>query len=53
VLGRSQEGGVDQPPESLGYIPEAERFITDIASIEKNERDALFAKKQQQQYTKR
>jgi len=50
---RYEEGGVDQPPESLGYIPEAERFITDIASIEKNERDALFAKKQQQQYTKR
>jgi len=50
---RYEEGGVDQPPDSLGYIPEADRFITDIAVVEKAERDAAFAKKQQQQYSKR
>jgi len=50
---RYEEGGIIQPPESLGYIPEAERFITDIASVEKNERDSEFAKREQMHYNRR
>lgn len=50
---RYEEGGLVQPPESLGYIPEAERFITDIAAIEKTDRDSAFAKKEQMHYNKR
>jgi len=50
---RYEEGGLEQPPESLGYIPEAERFITDIAAIEKSDRDGAFARKQQIHFNKR
>jgi len=47
------EGGVDQPIESLGYISEAERFVTDVAAVNKAERDAEFTKKEQMYYNRR
>ena len=48
-----EEGGLVQPPESLGYISEADRFITDIAGVQKTERDAEVRKREQQHYNKR
>jgi hypothetical protein len=48
-----QEGGVVPPSDSLGYIAESERFITDIAAVAKNERDAEFTKREQMHYNKR
>lgn len=48
-----EEGGLVQPPESLGYISEADRFITDIAGVAKVERDAAVRKREQQHYSKR
>lgn len=48
-----QEGGIAQPPDSLGHISESERFITDIAAVEKLERDAQFSKREQMYYNKR
>jgi len=41
-----EEGGVTPPQESIGYISEADRFITDIAAVNKVEADAAFAKRQ-------
>ena len=40
-------------PESLGYISEADRFITDTAAVAKAERDADVAKREQMFYGKR
>ena len=48
-----QEPGFEQAPESLGFIPESERFITDIASVEKVDRDAAISRQQQICYAKR
>jgi len=42
-----EEGGVTPPPESLGYITEADRFVTDIAAVNKAEREAEHAKREQ------
>ncbi|KAL1523442.1 hypothetical protein AB1Y20_018382 [Prymnesium parvum] len=50
---RYEEGGIEQPADSLGYIPEADRFTTDIAAAEKHERDHAIARQQQIQYNKR
>ena len=41
------------PPESLGYISEADRFVTDIAAVHKTERDADVAKREQMFYGRR
>jgi hypothetical protein len=38
---------VTPPPESLGYITEADRFVTDIAAVNKAEREAEHAKREQ------
>ena len=35
------------PSDSLGYISEADRFVTDVASVEKAERDAEYQKREQ------
>jgi len=48
-----QEAGLTPTPGSLGYISEAERFITDTAGVAKVERDAEIAKKEQILYNKR
>jgi len=48
-----EEASLVQPPDSLGYIPESERFITDIAAVEKVDRDREFAKKEQMFHNKR
>jgi len=42
-----EEGGVTPPPDSLGYISEAERFTSDIAGVNKAERDAEVSKREQ------
>merc|ERR1712070_1353358 len=42
-----EEGGIVQPAESLGYISEADRFVTDIAGVNKTEREAEVAKREQ------
>ena len=49
----SQEGGLTPAPESLSYITEADRFVTDVAAVQKLERDAAFEKKEKQLYAKR
>lgn len=38
---------------SLSYIPEADRFITDVAGVEKSERDQAITKSEQIVYAKR
>jgi hypothetical protein len=48
-----EEGGLEQPVESLGYIANADRFVTDVAGLDKAERDADFAKREQMFYNKR
>jgi len=48
-----EEGGVDQPKNSLGYISEADRFVTDIAAVNKAERDTEFNRKEQMYYNRR
>ena len=48
-----QEGGITQGADSLGYIADADRFVTDIAALNKMERDASVHKKAQQCYIKR
>jgi len=48
-----EEGGVDQPEGSLGFISEADRFVTDIAAVNKAERDAEFHRKEQMYYNRR
>ena len=48
-----QEGGITQPTSSLGYISEAERFITDVAAVAKSEREADHAKRDQMVQAKR
>ena len=50
---RYEEGGIEQPADSLGFITEADRFVTDIAAVVKNERDASINKKEQVYYNKR
>merc|ERR1719230_1647499 len=50
---RYEDGGIAQPQDSLGYITEADRFVTDIAAVVKNERDAEIAKREQIHYNKR
>ena len=42
-----------QPEGSLGHISDADRFVTDVASVNKNERDAAIARKEQIYYGKR
>ena len=41
------------PADSLGYISEADRFVTDIAAVHKSERDAEFSKKEKMYYNRR
>merc|ERR1712226_519367 len=48
-----EENGVTPPPDSLGYISEADRFITDVAAVQKVERDAEIAKKETILHNKR
>jgi len=48
-----EESGVTPPPDSLGYISEADRFVTDVAAVEKGIRDAAIAKKESIVHTKR
>lgn len=48
-----EEVSLVQPPDSLGYIPESERFITDVAAVEKMERDREIARKEQMYHNKR
>ena len=50
---RLQTGSLTPPPDSLGYISEADRFITDIAAVHKTERDADIAKREQMFYGRR
>ena len=42
-----------QPEGSLGHITDADRFVTDVAAVNKNERDAAIARKEQIYYGKR
>jgi len=42
-----EEGGVTPPPDALGFISEADRFITDVALVEKQDRDASIASREQ------
>ena len=48
-----QEGGVEQSKSSLGYINEADRFVTDAPALNKQERDASVNRKAQIDYNKR
>lgn len=48
-----EDVSMTQPEGSLGYISEADRFVTDVAAEVKNERDAAIAKKEQMNYNKR
>lgn len=48
-----EEVSLVQPPDSLGYIPESDRFITDAAAVEKTERDRQIARKEQIFHNKR
>jgi len=48
-----QEGGVTPTAESLSYIPEEQRFVTDAASVNKGERDAAVQKREQMFYDRR
>lgn len=48
-----EEAAIEQPPESLGYIRESERFITDIAAVEKDERNAAVARRELMFHNKR
>ena len=41
-----QEGGLTPAPDSLGYVSEADRFVTDIAGVNKAERDVDNAKRE-------
>ena len=50
---RHEEAGITQPEGSLGSISDADRFVTDVASVNKNERDAAIARKEQIYYSKR
>lgn len=48
-----EEGGVTPVAESLSYITEAERFVTDAAAVNKAERDAAVNKKEGIHYNRR
>ena len=48
-----EEGGVVPTPDSLSYINESERFITDIAGVNKAEREAEFEKREQNFHNQR
>ena len=48
-----EEASLVQPPDSLGYISDADRFVTDIAGVAKVERDAEVRKREQMHYAKR
>ena len=50
---RHEECSMTQPEGSLGHITDADRFVTDVASVNKNERDAAIARKEQIFYGKR
>ena len=50
---RWQEGGLTPFPDSLGYISEADRFITDIAGVNKAEREVEIEKREQMYYNRR
>ena len=50
---RHEECGLVQPEGSLGWVSDADRFVTDVASVNKNERDAAIARKEQIYYSKR
>ena len=50
---RHEEAGITQPEGSLGSISDADRFVTDVAAVNKNERDASIAKQEQMYYAKR
>jgi len=47
------EGGITQMPESLGYITEAGRFVSDTAGVAKIERDAETSKREQMFHNRR
>jgi len=48
-----EEGGLVPPPDSLGYINEADRFVTDIAAVNKAERESENAKREQMYHGRR
>ena len=48
-----EEGSLVQPPTSLGYISEADRFITDIAGVNKAEREVEVQKREQMYHNRR
>ena len=49
----SQDGGIVPKPGSLGFISEAERFVTDIAGVNKAEREAEVHKRETMYHNKR
>ena len=53
IYHRHEEAGITQPEGSLGSISDADRFVTDVAAVNKNERDASIAKQEQMYYAKR
>ena len=50
---RHEECSITQPEGSLGAISDADRFVTDVAAVNKGERDAAIAKQEQMYYAKR
>jgi hypothetical protein len=48
-----EEGGVTPQPDSLSYIADADRFVTDGVALNKMERDAAVNKKEQMFYNRR
>ena len=48
-----EPGGLTPPPDSLGYIGEADRFVTDIAGVMKEEREAEVAKREGMYHNRR
>lgn len=49
----SQPAQITPGSESLSYISEADRFVTDVAAVQKLERDAEVAKREEMHYKKR
>ena len=47
------EGGITPGPDSAQYIPDADRFITDVAGQEKRDRELMLAQKKELQEVNR
>ena len=48
-----EESTITPTPDALGYITEAQRFITDAAAVDKAEREAMLSRKDQITHAKR